>query len=136
MNAKPESFRTVPADEFVRRGRLTKARRFFDVADDALQLADDATDVADAATTLYVHAGIAAADAICAKALQKHAKGQDHNQAVTLLETIDREASKNLRILLQMKTRAAYGHDPVGADQLRRARRAARSLLDKALLLS
>lgn len=62
--------------------------------------------------TLYVHAGIAAADAICARALGVHAKGQDHQEAIALLASVDKEAAADLRVLLAMKTRAGYGLTP------------------------
>ena len=124
--------RTVPADKSVAVGRLTKAQSFLSVADEALDLADTENDVADAAVTLYVHAGIAAADAICAAALGLHAKGSDHAQAVTLLAEVDKPASRQLSTLIGMKTRAGYGHDPMNSDQLRRARRAAQSLVNRA----
>ncbi|MGO1393767.1 hypothetical protein [Agrococcus casei] len=132
MTPKSDSVKTVSADKAVRAGRLAKARQFLQVADDAIELADE-TDVADAAATLYIHAGIAAADAICAAALGKHAKGQDHQQAVTLLASTDREASKWLNTLLTMKTRAGYGHDPTSDSALRRLQRAAQSLVNRAL---
>lgn len=69
MSPKADRVRTVSADDNVRRGRLAKARQFLRVAEDARDLADDEATVGDAAVTLYVHAGIAAADAICARAL-------------------------------------------------------------------
>lgn len=78
MSARPQKLRTIAADESVRRGRLVKAEQFLQVADDARELAVDDYEVADAAVTLYVHAGIAAADAICARRLGKHSRGQDH----------------------------------------------------------
>lgn len=123
--------RTVRADARVRAGRLAKARQFLRVAEDAIEL-DDGSGVADAAVTLFIHAGIAAADAICARVLGEHAQGQDHREAVALLASVDEAASRELETLLGMKTRAGYGHDPIGADRLRRAERAARSLVERA----
>lgn len=123
--------RTVKADRAVRDGRLAKARQFLHVADDARALADG-DGVGDAAVTLYVHAGIAAADAICAAALGEHAHGQDHQSAVALLATVDKQAATQLSTLLGMKTRAGYGHDPIGPAALARAERAARALVDRA----
>ena len=120
--------RPVPADEGVRRGRLAKAMQFLHVAEDAYERAD----APDAAVTLYVHAGIAAADAICARALGVHAQGQNHEDAAALLASVDKQAASNLRALLAMKTRAGYGHDPIGAERLARAQRAARSLVSRA----
>lgn len=76
--------RIVQADEQVRRGRLAKAKQCMRVAEDAEEL-DGGDGVADAAVALYVHAGIVAADAICARALGVHARGQDHQEAIELL---------------------------------------------------
>lgn len=125
--------KTVPANESVRRGRLAKAQQFKAVADDTLALADDEKDVADAVVTLLVHAGIAASDAICAKALHEHAKGENHKDATTLLQTVNPEAARHLLRLLGMKTRAGYGHDPVNKTQLEQAERSAATLIEIAL---
>ena len=131
MSPSHENIRTVDADKRVRAGRLSKAKQFLQVADDARELAQD-DEVADAVVTLYIHAGIAAADAICAAALGKHARGESHQQAIRLLETVDREASRQLKTLLGMKTRAGYGYDPVSGEDLIRAARAAQALVGRA----
>ena len=103
------------------------------VATDARVLAED-NEVADAAVTLYGHAGIAAAEAICAAALGEHSQGSDHSQAVMLLSTVDKTAARHLNTLLQMKTRAGYGHNPISETILRRASRAAEALVSTAVL--
>lgn len=121
--------RTTTGDDAVRKGRLGKAEQFHRVATDALALVDEHQEVADAVVTLCVHAGIAASDAICVAALGKHAQGQDHNEAVTLLKTVDKEAGKHLNTLLSMKTRAGYGYNPVTAEQLKKAIRAMEALI-------
>ena len=133
MTPKQRDHRTVPADRSVRQGRLAKAKQFLRVTDEARELADG-DGVADAAVTLYVHAGIAAADALCAGALGKHAKGQDHDEAIALLDTVDPSAAKALSVLLAMKTRAGYGHDPLSDTDLTRAERAAHRLTELASL--
>lgn len=133
MSPKSDDMRAVAADKKARAGRLVKAKRFLRVADDARELADE-DEVADAAVTLYVHAGIAAADAICAGALGMYARGENHQQAIQLLGTVDKAASSSLKTQLSMKTRAGYGHDPVSGNDLRRAARAARALVEKASL--
>lgn len=133
MTPKDDNTRTVAADKVVQQGRLAKAKQFLQVADDARELSDG-DDVADACVTLYVHAGIAAADAICAGALGKHSKGQDHQDAIALLASVDKQASTSLGVLLGMKTRAGYGHDPISGTKLTSAERAARSLVAKASL--
>lgn len=132
MSPKAAKNQTVAADSRVRQGRLDKAVQFLRVADDARLLADDQS-VSDAAVTLCVHAGIAAADAICAKAIDQHSQGSDHRHAIQLLKGVDANASKHLSALLAMKTRAGYGHAPVSAANLRRAARAAESLVTIAL---
>lgn len=132
VTPKNSSSRTVVADKVVQRGRLAKAKQFLQVADDAREISEG--DAADAAVTLYVHAGIAAADSICAAALGKHSQGHDHQDAVALLASVDKSASSLLSVLLGMKTRAGYGHDPMSEAQLARAERAARSLVEKAWL--
>ena len=103
------------------------------VATDARVLAED-NEVADAAVTLYGHAGIAAAEAICAAALGEHSQGSDHSKAVMLLSTVDKTAARHLNTLLQMKTRAGYGHNPISETILRRASRAAEALVSTAVL--
>lgn len=124
--------RTVRADDAVRRGRLLKAERFAAAAQTVDALADDAGDVADAYVTLCVHAGVAAADAICAARLGEHARGEHHEEAVALLASADRAAAAHLRSLLGMKTLAGYSHTPISAERARRAGRAASALLDAA----
>lgn len=128
MTPKADRVRTTPADKHVMAGRLAKAKQFLQVAEDARELASD-EDVIDAAVTLYVHAGIAAADAICAKNLNKHAHGENHNSAVELLASVDKKAAKHLDTLLKMKSRAGYGHDPVSIKNLLSAERAASQLV-------
>ncbi|EPR75696.1 hypothetical protein ADILRU_1866 [Leifsonia rubra CMS 76R] len=112
MNPKADKVTTVTADKAVEQGRRAKAKQFLRVAEDVRELSDE-EDVRDAVVTLYVHAGIAAADAICAAAVGKHAKGHSHQDAVTLLASVDKQASGSLNVLLGMKTRAGYGHDPI-----------------------
>ena len=68
--------RTVKADDAVRRGRMTKAEQFAAAAVAVDMLADEAADIADAYATLCVHAGIAAADVICAARLGEYSRGR------------------------------------------------------------
>lgn len=49
MSTRPQKFKTVTADDSVRRGRIAKAKQFLQVADDARELAVDDFEVADAA---------------------------------------------------------------------------------------
>lgn len=128
--------RTTPADEAVRRGRMAKAEQFATAAASIHDLADEAADVADAYVTLCIHAGIAAADVICASRLGVHARGENHQAAVKLLATADREASRHLQSLLTMKTLAGYSHLPVSRDRALRAGRAMDALVETARRVS
>ncbi|MDD7834556.1 MULTISPECIES: hypothetical protein [Paenarthrobacter] len=93
---------------------------------------DEHREVADAVVTLCVHAGIAASDAICIAGLGHFSQGQDHNDAVNLLKSVDGNAARQLAALLHMKTRAGYGFDPVTPEQLKRATRAMDALIERA----
>lgn len=127
--------RSRPCDPGVTTGRLAKARQFREAALVVSELADDEADVADATVTLLVHAGIAAADAICCAALGRHATGESHQDAVAHLASVrpdGRELAKALSALLGVKTRAGYSSERVSADQRRRAMRSADRLLQAA----
>lgn len=119
-------------DLAIREGRLRKAQQFAAAAEDIIDLAEEADDVADAYVTLCVHAGIAAADAICIRRLGLYAQGENHAEAVGLLEKASPGTGKHLSALLGMKTRAGYGHEPVSAQNRVRAGRAMSALLELA----
>ena len=124
--------RTSPADETIRRGRMAKAEQFAHAAEVVHNLADEAADVADAFVTLCVHAGIAAADVICAARLGVQARGESHDEAVGLLATVDKDAAKHLGGLLGVKTLAGYSHQPVSREHAIRAGRAMDALMEAA----
>jgi len=111
---------------------MAKAEQFARAATVVRDLADEADDVADAYVTLCVHAGIAAADVICAVRLGYFASGERHDEAVTLLSSVDGAAAKHLAVLLGMKTAAGYGHAPVSSTRAVRAGRAAEALVEAA----
>lgn len=113
-------------------GRLRKAEQFLDAADTIEAFSDDEDEIADAFVTLCVHAGIAAADVLCCRRLGEHAQGEDHNQAVELLAKADRPRAKDLRTLLEQKTRAGYGEQPSSRSDRLRAKRAASRLVEAA----
>jgi len=116
-------------------GRLRKADQFMHAADVIQELAGNEDDVGDAYVTLCVHAGVAAADAVCCMALGEYSQGDDHNAAVVHLSKVrpdGRRLANSLRTLLSMKTRAGYSHEPVSAAERKRAQRAAERLLDAA----
>jgi len=132
VTPKHDKIKTVDAGKAERQGRLSKARQFLQSADDLRSLYEDDSVVADTAVTLYVHAGIAAADVICAVSLGKYAQCDSHQDAVKLLATADAAAAKLLDTLLHMKTRAGYGFDPISNTKLIQAERAARAIVEKA----
>jgi hypothetical protein len=124
--------RTADCGPEIRRGRLAKARQFLAAADTVLIFSDDDLDLSDAYVTLCVHAGIAAADAICCALLGKHAIGESHGDAVGLLETASKDAARHLDTLLKLKTRSGYGATPSTSAARRQAGRAAAALLEVA----
>ena len=127
--------RTRECDESIIRGRLRKAEQFLDSAANIRDLADDEADVGDALVTLCVHAGIAASDVICCKALGHFVQGDDHQQAVGEISKVvpgGKELGGDLRALLQMKTRAGYAAPPVSSEERKRAWRRAESLVEAA----
>lgn len=92
-------------------------------------------DPGDAAVSLFILAGIAAADVLCCRFHGEHARGDSHQQAVQLLAAVvpDGKALSNcLDRLLGMKTKAEYAADAVSADDVRRAERAAAQLVSAA----
>ena len=109
-------------------GRLAKAGQFYLAAETIETIVDD-REIADAYVTLCIHAGIAAADAICCAKLGEHAHGDDHQAAVALLAKADRAAAKNLKSLLDMKTRSGYSALPTSKTDQKRAGRTAAALL-------
>ena len=111
-------------------GRAKKARKFLEAAEIVAVLADDDADLLDATITLWVHAGIAAADALCCGRLGEHAQGQSHVEAADLLAKVDKALAGDLRTLLAMKTRAGYGSAPSTAKTAKVASRAATHLVD------
>ena len=127
--------RTRPCDAAMASARLAKAKQFHSAAETIRELADDEEDIGDAFVTLCVHAGIAAADAICCTALGEHAQGESHTDAVALLQRVRPDGKglgSALDVLLAMKTRAGYSAQPVTAEMRKRAQRSAEKLLDAA----
>lgn len=115
-----------------RRGRMRKAREFFDAAA-AIASGEEGGDQSnDALVTLYVHAGIAASDAICCARLGVHASGENHAEAVELLRSAVGPTARHLQALLSLKSKAGYSHVRVTGTDVKRAQRAAEHLLDAA----
>lgn len=122
-------------DERIASGRLRKAEQFLAAAETIRDVTDDEEKIGDAFVTLCIHAGIAAADAICCRGLGHFVQGDDHNQAIAELSKASSDGgslSNDLRALLQMKNRAEYGADSVSTEQRKRAWRRAESLVEAA----
>ncbi|MGH7857028.1 MAG: HEPN domain-containing protein [Candidatus Binatia bacterium] len=89
-----------------------EARLYMGKAEEHLDAAKDNLAVGrwTAATTLAVHAGINAADAITGARLGKRASGAQHEQVLTLLKDVPEadRARRYLRPLLATKPRAEY----------------------------
>ncbi|MBD7918669.1 hypothetical protein H9657_10330 [Cellulomonas sp. Sa3CUA2] len=113
----------------VRAGRLAKARQFAGVAADQLELAARPSDIADAYVTLAVHAGIAAADAVCCARLGHYSRSESHHELVELLRSADGALARHLQTLLALKTQAGYAAGSVSAGDVLRAQRAMDALV-------
>jgi hypothetical protein len=107
-------------------GGLKKAKEFYTTA----VLVENATP--NASVGLFVDAGIAAADVICCSRLGVYAAGENHNEAVALLEKAEPSAAKYLRTLLNLKSKVAYTHQSVTTDERKKAGRAAENLVEAA----
>ncbi len=101
------SARTSPMDATAVRARAAQAKIFLVTARLTVGDSPAANSVAG---TNAVHAGIAAADAICGKTLGYCARGENHDDAVDLLARAitDGGPSKNLARLLSKKSLAGY----------------------------
>ncbi len=127
--------RTTDCDRATRQGRLAKANQFMAAADIVLDLTDDdPADLGAAYVTLVVHAGIAAADVICCARLGRYSRGENHNEAIDLLGSIDKKLANDLSVLLGMKTRAGYSALPITQDDQTKAGRAVDRLMSAARL--
>jgi hypothetical protein len=124
--------RLRPCDSAIADGRLSKAKQFREAAIVLRDVSDDETDVGDAFVTLCVHAGIAASDALCCRALGHHVQGDNHNEAIAELRKVDKELARDLQTLLGVKTRAGYSDTAVTANERKRAFRAADRLVNAA----
>lgn len=83
-----------------------------------------------AATSLAIHAGINAADAVCGARLGQRSAGEDHDQVLMLLRQAGADGAKiekELRRLLPLKSKAEYEPDDivpgVATNAVERARR-------------
>ncbi len=124
--------RVVTCTRDTRRGRLRKADQFLDAAHLVAGQGPQQADNPDAFVTLCIHAGITASDVICCARLGQHAQGDNHNDAVALLQKADSGSAKHLQVLLTMKTKAGYSHTEVTPTDAKRAGRAAEELVETA----
>jgi hypothetical protein len=111
---------------------MRKAEQFAEAAQTIHDFADDEAEVGDAYVTLLIHCGIAAADVICCQELSEHAQGESHADAIELLRRVrpdGTDLADALASLLSVKTRSAYGHQPVNKSSRLRSMRAAERLL-------
>lgn len=102
--------RTTPCTPEQAKARLAQARAFIDVADLVLDEPSTRPET-HVAAALAVLAAIAASDAICGLRLGRYARGQDHAQAVALLESVDLpgpSVAAKLRRVLAAKDNAHY----------------------------
>jgi hypothetical protein len=104
------------------RVRREQARKFLEVAElVAGEVEIPASHSVSAA--LAVLAGIAASDAACCAALGRRPRGQDHRQAIPVLEQVEggRKPAADLRRLLDLKDTAHYGLIYVSRQRLKSA---------------
>lgn len=109
-----------------RRVASAQARQFLGKAEEFLTAARESLEAGHtlASTSLAVHAGISAGDAISGARTGQRAAGQDHAQAATLLNGAGSEGKDAARILtrlLPLKNRAEYEPDDVPKATARRA---------------
>lgn len=110
--------RTAPCSRADASARLRRADEFLYVADLVLGAEvgagedDDAINLSGVAAALAVLSGIAAADAACCHRLGARSRGQNHKEAVALLETVVPHGpamAVDLDRLLDIKDNAHYG---------------------------
>ena len=109
------------------RGYIGKAQEYLDAAEASLAEGRHI-----AATSLAVHAGISAADAICGARTGRRSADQDHARSVALLGEAGpdgKAAARQLGRLLPLKTRAEYEPDDVPKTIATKAVRAATEIL-------
>jgi hypothetical protein len=101
--------RTRPCDPHRANQRYEQATAFAELAE--LNPESDDGQTRSAAVSNAVLAGIAAADSICCRRLGHHAAGDDHQQALALVDeagNVGREARRHLESLLSIKHKAQY----------------------------
>ncbi|NDL60290.1 hypothetical protein [Phytoactinopolyspora mesophila] len=144
MNARGRRRACTPAEAST---RLRHAEAFFATAQLVASEEGKPTDYDynHVAAGVAVLAAIAASDALCCKLLGERARGQDHRQAIEVLEEIrygegnpaaqqrrTRELSQALATALDIKDESHYGTRMLTAEQVTRVMRAAEKLVSAA----
>lgn len=106
------------------RARLHDAEAFLLTAEGARH--------SDVVATNAIHAGIAAADAICCVALRERSADGSHTAASDLLREVDPELAGTFARLLNRKQQAAYESRDVSAANAATCVRQAKTLVDAA----
>jgi hypothetical protein len=107
----PRAIRTKPVSSAQVRSYAGKAEEYAEAAASEIEAGRYI-----AATSLAIHAGINAADAVCGARLGERAAGEDHEQVLALLRNAGSDGTKiekELRRLLPLKTKAQYEPDDV-----------------------
>lgn len=112
--------------------RRAHAQKFLEVAEIAAGEHGQDPEYASVAVSLAVLSGIAAADAACCKALGERSRSQSHHDAEGLLRNVagGEAVAKDLHALIVLKDEAQYGFFNVNTEELKRALRRAKSLLE------
>ncbi|MGH3343558.1 MAG: hypothetical protein ACRDPK_11900 [Carbonactinosporaceae bacterium] len=115
------------------RQRLDYARKCHEAAELVGSDHDD-TYAGKVAVSLYVLAGISAADAIGAGSVGERWRGEDHAGAIGFLRTAvpDVRPSTQLSTLLDLKDTAHYSTALINTDAQKKAERASAALIEKA----
>lgn len=125
--------RQPPCGPAEARKRAKVARTYLEMAELAAGgPGDEARNVAAGNAVL---AGIAAADAICCSRLGQRPRGQDHREAVNVLNTVNpngRRYAGDLSTLLAVKDAAHYGDQYITVAKLKATLRAAQRLVEAA----
>lgn len=125
----PRRFHTRPSDRAEARGRLRVGRKYLEAAD---LLSDEVGETVNVCVGVAVLAGIAAADAICAIALEERYSGPDHQAAAALLARVDATLGKRLSRLIALKSESQYGAGLLSAHDRTVALREASALIEAA----
>lgn len=121
----PRQTRTRPVSAAQARAYVSKAEEYLSAAVAELDAGRTI-----ASTSLALHAGINASDAVTGVRLGQRAAGQDHDEVLVLLRTAGPDGQavvKDLMRLLPMKTKAEYEPDDIPrSDALKAVDRARR----------